>query len=73
MVYVLYESQKHRLAEQGKKETPCTTGCDLFKGDAAVQCGGSVLLLILSEVAGSHHERAAAGHILPLCFGFVVL
>lgn len=70
MVHVLYEIQKHRLAEQGKKETP---GCDLFKGDAAVQYGGSVLLLILSEVAGSHHERAAAGHILPLCFGFVVL
>lgn len=31
-----------------------------------------MLLLILSEVTGAHHERAAEGHISPLCFGFVV-
>lgn len=45
----------------------------LFKCHAAVKYRRSVLLLILSEVSGSHRDCAAAGHVLPSCFDFVVL
>lgn len=60
------------LQSRGEKKQS-TSGCDLFKCDAAVKYRGSVLLVILSEVPGSHHECAAAGHNLPLCPDFVVL
>lgn len=78
MVRYLQEIQLPRLTKPLKsrssgQEKQFATGCNLFKCHAAVKYRGSALQLIPSEVTGAHRDCAAAGHVLPLCFDFVVL